>query len=269
MEEAGGRSIPGYKPVAETVFLQRKTLNINKQRWLDAAKEAKGQPLVKPWDEMNAIVSRTATTSWTRRSPPARRRRGSSARSTPSWPRANRSPKSCRCAGVPRPTSDVVPRRGQTWDLGLGTSDLGPDRRGSGHGGDAAQDLLQPAAHGELPRPRGLPLQGVAGAAPAPVRAVGAEAPPAVCVVGVAGAGADRAPGAHPAHRGVPQDEPAAGAAPGAGAPPPPPRCTTRGAPATSPAPPPPPAGGARWGRARPPPHPGPSGWACPRGRPR
>ena len=42
----------------ETVFLQRKTLNINKQRWLDAAKEAKGQPLVKPWDEMNAVVSR-------------------------------------------------------------------------------------------------------------------------------------------------------------------------------------------------------------------
>jgi multiple sugar transport system substrate-binding protein len=58
VEEAGGRSIPGYKPVAETVFLQRKTLNINKQRWLDAAKEAKQQPLVKPWDEMNAIVSK-------------------------------------------------------------------------------------------------------------------------------------------------------------------------------------------------------------------
>jgi multiple sugar transport system substrate-binding protein len=58
VENAGGRSIPGYKPVAETVFLQRKTLNINKQRWLDAAKEAKQQPLVKPWDEMNAIVSK-------------------------------------------------------------------------------------------------------------------------------------------------------------------------------------------------------------------
>jgi ABC-type glycerol-3-phosphate transport system substrate-binding protein len=58
VEEAGGRSIPGYKPVAETVFLQRKTLNINKQRWLDAAKEAKQQPLVKPWDEMNAVVSK-------------------------------------------------------------------------------------------------------------------------------------------------------------------------------------------------------------------
>ena len=58
VEEAGGRSIPGYKPVAETTFLQRKTLNINKQRWLDAAKEAKQQPLVKPWDEMNAIVSK-------------------------------------------------------------------------------------------------------------------------------------------------------------------------------------------------------------------
>ncbi len=58
VEEAGGRSIPGYKPIAETVFLQRKTLNITKQRWLDAAREARGQPLVKPWDEMNAIVSR-------------------------------------------------------------------------------------------------------------------------------------------------------------------------------------------------------------------
>ena len=56
-EPGRGRSIPGYKPVAETVFLQRKTLNINKQRWLDAAKEAKQQPLVKPWDEMNAVVS--------------------------------------------------------------------------------------------------------------------------------------------------------------------------------------------------------------------
>jgi len=58
VENAGGRSIPGYKPVAETVFVQRKTLNINKQRWLDAAKEAKQQPLVKQWDEMNAIVSK-------------------------------------------------------------------------------------------------------------------------------------------------------------------------------------------------------------------
>ncbi len=58
VEDAGGRSIPGYRPVAETVFLQRKTLNINKQRWLDAGSEAKQQPLVKPWDEMNAIVSK-------------------------------------------------------------------------------------------------------------------------------------------------------------------------------------------------------------------
>ncbi len=58
VENAGGRSIPGYKPVAEGLFVQRKTLNINKQRWLDAAKEAKQQPLVKQWDEMNAIVSK-------------------------------------------------------------------------------------------------------------------------------------------------------------------------------------------------------------------
>ncbi|MDQ3700193.1 MAG: extracellular solute-binding protein [Chloroflexota bacterium] len=58
VERAGGFDIPGYRPVAETVFLQRNVLNLNKQRWLDAAKEAKQQPLVKPWDEMNAIVSR-------------------------------------------------------------------------------------------------------------------------------------------------------------------------------------------------------------------
>lgn len=58
VELAGGRSIPGYKPVAETVFVQTKSMNINKQRWLDAAKEAKQQPLVKAWDEMNVIVGR-------------------------------------------------------------------------------------------------------------------------------------------------------------------------------------------------------------------
>lgn len=56
VEEAGGVSIPGYRPVAETVFLQRKVLNLTKQRWLDAGKEARQQPLVKPWDEMNAIL---------------------------------------------------------------------------------------------------------------------------------------------------------------------------------------------------------------------
>jgi multiple sugar transport system substrate-binding protein len=58
VEAAGGRSIPGYKPVAEGDFLKTKFFNVNKQRWLDAAKEAKQQPLVKPWDEMNAIVSK-------------------------------------------------------------------------------------------------------------------------------------------------------------------------------------------------------------------
>jgi ABC-type glycerol-3-phosphate transport system substrate-binding protein len=58
VEEAGGRSIPGYKPVVESVFLKRKTLNVNRQRWLDAAKESRQQPLVKPWDEMNSIVSK-------------------------------------------------------------------------------------------------------------------------------------------------------------------------------------------------------------------
>lgn len=60
VEEAGGRSIPGYRPVAETTFVQAKgaKVNITRQRWLDAAKEARQQPLVRPWDEMNAVVSK-------------------------------------------------------------------------------------------------------------------------------------------------------------------------------------------------------------------
>jgi multiple sugar transport system substrate-binding protein len=60
VEEAGGRSIPGYKPVAETTFVQAKgaKTKVTRQRWLDAAKEARQQPLVKPWDEMNAVVSK-------------------------------------------------------------------------------------------------------------------------------------------------------------------------------------------------------------------
>jgi len=58
VEQAGGFDIPGYRPIAETVFLQRNVLNLNKQRWIDAVKEARQQPLVKPWDEMNAVVSR-------------------------------------------------------------------------------------------------------------------------------------------------------------------------------------------------------------------
>ena len=58
VEAAGGRSVPGYKPVAEGDFLKTKAWGINKQRWIEASKEAKQQPLVKQWDEMNAVVSK-------------------------------------------------------------------------------------------------------------------------------------------------------------------------------------------------------------------
>lgn len=60
VEESGGRSVPGFKPVAETTFVQAKgaKTNVTRQRWLDAAKESRQQPLVKPWDEMNAVVSK-------------------------------------------------------------------------------------------------------------------------------------------------------------------------------------------------------------------
>ncbi len=57
-EDAGGYNIPGYKQIADTIWLPKKTNNVNRQRWLDAAKDGKAQPLVVKWDEMNAIVSK-------------------------------------------------------------------------------------------------------------------------------------------------------------------------------------------------------------------
>jgi hypothetical protein len=58
MEDADGYNITGYKEIADKVWLPKKTNNINRQRWLDAARDGKAQPLVVPWDEMNAIVSK-------------------------------------------------------------------------------------------------------------------------------------------------------------------------------------------------------------------
>jgi multiple sugar transport system substrate-binding protein len=57
VERAGGRSIPGHKQIAETVFLRENPTKITKQKWLDAAKSARKQPLIVKWDEMNAIVN--------------------------------------------------------------------------------------------------------------------------------------------------------------------------------------------------------------------
>ncbi len=57
-EQAGGYNIPGFKKVADAIWVGKKTNNINRQRWLDAAKDGKGQPLVVKWDEQNAIISK-------------------------------------------------------------------------------------------------------------------------------------------------------------------------------------------------------------------
>jgi len=57
-EAAGGYNIPGYKKVADAIWVGKKTNNINRQRWLDAAKDGKAQPLVVKWDEQNAIISK-------------------------------------------------------------------------------------------------------------------------------------------------------------------------------------------------------------------
>ncbi|MBI3970616.1 MAG: extracellular solute-binding protein [Chloroflexi bacterium] len=56
VEKAGGRSIPAYKPVTEGIFLQNKG-PFTRQRWIDALKGAKLQPLVVPFDEMTAIFN--------------------------------------------------------------------------------------------------------------------------------------------------------------------------------------------------------------------
>jgi multiple sugar transport system substrate-binding protein len=56
VERAGGRSIPGHKQIAETVFLHENPAKLTKQKWLEAAKNARKQPLIVKWDEMNAIV---------------------------------------------------------------------------------------------------------------------------------------------------------------------------------------------------------------------
>ncbi|MDQ3703502.1 MAG: hypothetical protein M3442_21675 [Chloroflexota bacterium] len=57
-EAAGGYNIPGYRKIADTTWLGKKTNNINRQRWLDAAKDGKAQPLVAKWDEQNTIISK-------------------------------------------------------------------------------------------------------------------------------------------------------------------------------------------------------------------
>ncbi len=56
IEQAGGRLVPAYRPVAEGIFLKGAS-PFTKQKWIDALKGAKLQPLVVPFDEMTAIVN--------------------------------------------------------------------------------------------------------------------------------------------------------------------------------------------------------------------
>lgn len=63
-EDAGGYNIPGYRKVADAIWAPKKTNNVNRSRFLDAAKDGKAQPLVVPWDEMNTIVSKHMSDLW-------------------------------------------------------------------------------------------------------------------------------------------------------------------------------------------------------------
>lgn len=56
MEKNGGRLVPAYRPVAEGTFLKGES-PFTKRKWLDALKDARSQPLVVPFDEMNNIVN--------------------------------------------------------------------------------------------------------------------------------------------------------------------------------------------------------------------
>jgi multiple sugar transport system substrate-binding protein len=56
LERAGGRSIPAYRPVAEGVFL-RGGGPFTRQKWIDATKDAKLQPLVVPFDDLTTIFT--------------------------------------------------------------------------------------------------------------------------------------------------------------------------------------------------------------------
>jgi multiple sugar transport system substrate-binding protein len=69
-EEAGGYNIPGYRQVADTIWLTKKTATpVTRQRWLEAAKDGKAQPLVVKWDDMGSIVSKHMADLWDQKIP--------------------------------------------------------------------------------------------------------------------------------------------------------------------------------------------------------
>ena len=68
-EDAGGYNIPGYRPVADTIWVKKRTNDVDRQPWLDAAKDGRAQPLVVQWDEMNAIVSKHMADLWDQKVP--------------------------------------------------------------------------------------------------------------------------------------------------------------------------------------------------------
>ena len=68
-EDAGGYNIPGYKPVADTIWVKKRTNDVDRQPWLDAAKDGRAQPLVIQWDEMKTIVSKHMADLWDQKIP--------------------------------------------------------------------------------------------------------------------------------------------------------------------------------------------------------
>ena len=63
-EAAGGYNIPGYKKIADAIWAPKKSNNVNRSRFLEAARDGRAQPLVVPWDEMNAAVSKAMEELW-------------------------------------------------------------------------------------------------------------------------------------------------------------------------------------------------------------
>ena len=63
-EAAGGYNIPGFKRIADTIWAPKQINNINRARFLEAARDGRAQRLVVPWDELNAAVAEAREDLW-------------------------------------------------------------------------------------------------------------------------------------------------------------------------------------------------------------
>jgi multiple sugar transport system substrate-binding protein len=68
-EAAGGYNIPGDRRIADTIWAKKSTNNVNRSRFLEAAKDGKAQPLVVKWDDMNAVVAKHMADLWDQKIP--------------------------------------------------------------------------------------------------------------------------------------------------------------------------------------------------------